>query len=192
MTGIIILAAGSSSRMGTAKQNLNFKGRTLLQTVIETAMASKCQTVAVILGANAELIAPTIKNEPVHILINKNWSAGMGTSISYCLSELLNLQPELTSVLFMLTDQPLTETSFINQLIDNATAGKIIASAYNNTSGPPVLFDKAFFKELLAMQGNDGAKRVLQKHRESVLEIPFANGAFDVDTPEDYKRLSAL
>jgi molybdenum cofactor cytidylyltransferase len=108
MTGIIILAAGSSSRMGTAKQNLNFKARTLLQTVIETAMASKCQTVAVVLGANAELIAPTIKNEPVHILINKNWSAGMGTSISYGLSQLLNLQPELISVLFMLTDQPLT------------------------------------------------------------------------------------
>jgi len=190
MTGIIILAAGSSSRMGTAKQNLVFKGQTLLQNAVNTAVASKVDRVAVVLGANAELILDTIKDKTLNILINKDWEAGMGTSISYGVSELLKLEPKLSSVLFMLTDQPFVDAYFINSLIDQALPGKIIASAYKDTLGPPVLFDQVFFDDLLKMNGNDGAKKVIQKHLEAVIETPFALGAFDIDTPEDYNRLS--
>lgn len=192
MTGIIVLAAGSSSRMGSAKQNLLFRGQTLLQTAIKTASASDNAAVAVVLGANAEIISSTLTGESVTVFVNKNWETGMGTSISFGLKELLKLQPELTSVLFMLTDQPLTEAGVINLLIEKAAPGKIIASSYNNTSGPPILFDKVFFTELLAMQGNEGAKKILQKHPEAVIEVPFPSGAFDIDTPEDYKRLNKL
>ena len=190
MTGIIILAAGSSSRMGKAKQNLIFKEQTLLQNAVTTALASKADGVAVVLGANAELILETIKDQPVNILINKDWEAGMGTSISYGVSEFLKLEPTLSSVLFMLTDQPLVDADFINSLFDHASPGKIIASAYNDTSGPPALFDQLFFDELLKMQGIDGAKKIIQKQQQAVIEIPFTLGAFDIDTPEDYNRIS--
>jgi len=192
MTGIIILAAGSSSRMGEAKQNLLFNGQTLLQTAVKMALASKANAVAVVLGANADIISPTISTEPVRIFKNQNWADGMSTSISFCLGELLKLQSELSSVLFMLTDQPLVDHEFVNKLINQATPGKIVASSYNNTLGPPVLFDRAFFKELLAMTGNEGAKKIIQKHQKAVVEISFPLGAFDIDTPEDYDRLCEL
>lgn len=192
MTGIIILAAGSSTRMGEAKQNLLFKGQTLLQTAVKTAAASNANTVAVVLGAYADAISPTIIDQPVQVFINTNWITGMGTSISFGLSELLKSHPDLSSVLFMLTDQPLTKRDVLDILINKASSGKIIASSYNGTSGPPVLFDKMFFEEILKMTGNDGAKRILQKHQEAVVEIPFPQGAFDVDTPDDYDRLSKL
>lgn len=192
MTGIIILAAGSSSRMGKAKQNLLFKGQTLLQTAIKTAIAANCCSAVVVLGANYDLIAPTIIDQPIHIFKNENWEAGMGSSISYGLSELLKIQSEISSALFMLTDQPLIQPDLINMLISKAAVGKIIASSYNETLGPPVLFDKAFFNELLATQGNEGAKKLLQKHPEAILLVPFPSGAFDIDTPEDYDRLRDL
>ncbi len=192
MTGIIILAAGSSSRMGEAKQNLLFKGMTLLQTAFKTALASKANVVAVVLGANVDAISPTIINQPVHIFKNEHWAEGMSASISFGLSKLLKSQPELSSVLFMLMDQPLVDDNFINKLIDQAAPGKIIASSYNDTLGPPVLFDKQFFEEILTMTGNDGAKRIIQKHQKAVIEIPFASGAFDIDTPEDYERLREM
>ncbi len=192
MTGIIILAAGSSRRMGKAKQNLLFNGQTLLQTAVKMALASKANAVAVVLGANADIISPTISTESVRIFNNKNWADGIGTSISFSLGELLKLQSELSSVLFMLTDQPLVDHGFVNKLINQAAPGKIIASSYNNTLGPPVLFDRAFFKELLAMTGNEGAKKIIQKHQKAVVKIPFPLGAFDIDTPEDYDRLCEL
>jgi len=192
MTGIIILAAGASTRMGEAKQNLHFKGQTLLQTAVKTAVTSKANTVAVVLGANANSIAPTIINEPVRVFVNDDWHTGMGATISYGLKELLKLRPDLSSVVFTLTDQPLVDNHFINKLIDQAAPGKIVASSYNETLGPPVLFDKQFFEEILLMTGNDGAKRIIQKHQKAVVEIPFSLGAFDIDTPDDYHRLSKL
>jgi len=189
MTGIIILAAGSSTRMGKAKQNLVFKGQTLLQTVIKTALAAQIEVVTVVLGANGQAIAPTIETTNVHVFLNPQWKSGMGSSISYGLKELLKIQPELSSVMFLLTDQPLVSSVFIRQLIEIAAPEKIIASAYNATIGPPVLFDKAFFDDLLKMQGNEGAKKVLQKYAQAVVEVRFPDGAFDIDTPEDYNRL---
>jgi molybdenum cofactor cytidylyltransferase len=192
MTGVIILAAGASTRMGEAKQNLSFKGLTLLQASVKTALSSKANTVAVVLGANASIISPTISDEPVHVFRNENWAEGMGTSISYGLDELLKLQPELSSILFMLTDQPFVDHECINKLIDQTAPGKIIASSYNDTFAPPVIFDKVFFNDLLKMQGNDGAKKIIQKHRKAVVEIPFPMGAFDIDTPDDYDRLTKM
>lgn len=192
MTGIIILAAGSSSRMGKAKQNLSFKGLTLLQTAVKTAVASNANTVAVVLGANTDVIFSTISTEPVHIFKNKQWAEGMGTSISFGLSELLKSQPQLSSVLFMLTDQPLVDEDFINKLTNQAAQGKIVTSSYNDTIGPPVLFDKQFFEEILEITGNEGAKKIMQKHPKAIVEVPFPQGAFDIDTPDDYSRLSKL
>jgi len=121
---------------------------------------------------------------------NDDCETGMGGSISFGLKELLKQHPELSSVLFMLADQPFADVNVIVTLIEKATPGKIIASAYNNTLGAPILFDKRFFDDLLAMQGNEGAKKVLQKYPEAVIEIPFDAGAFDIDTPEDYDRLN--
>ncbi len=192
MTGIIILAAGSSSRMGKAKQNLLYQGQTLLQIAVSTALKCNCEAVAVVLGSNADKIKPTLLNMPIHVFLNEDWKEGMGTSISFGLKELDKRYPNLENALFLLADQPLTDTTAINNLIIKRGEGKIIASSYNDTLGPPVLFNKAYFNDLLAMKGNEGAKKVIAKYPDAVTSIPFETGAFDIDTPEDYERLQNL
>jgi molybdenum cofactor cytidylyltransferase len=190
MTGIIILAAGSSSRLGQPKQNLAYKGKTLLQRAVETALASICETVVVVLGANTEVIKPTIINYGVEIVENSDWSEGMASSIRTGLKKVLQTNPDVQSVILMLCDQPHVDTYLINLLVAAKTKEGICACGYNDNIGPPVLFDTIYFDELLALTGSDGAKKVMQKHVDKVKEIPFFLGGVDIDTIADYERLA--
>jgi molybdenum cofactor cytidylyltransferase len=189
MTGIIILAAGPSSRLGQPKQNLVYKGKTLLQRAIETAMASICEMVVVVLGANLEFIKPTIANYSVDIVENADWNEGMASSIRTGLKRALQISPDVQSVILMLCDQPYVDTYIVNMLIATKTKEGICACAYNDTVGPPVLFDAVYFDELLALTGAEGAKKVMQNNAEKIKFIPFDLGRIDIDTPTDYKNL---
>jgi molybdenum cofactor cytidylyltransferase len=190
MTGIIIFAAGSSRRMGQPKQNLLYKGKTLLQRAIETAMASICEPIIVVLGANEKVITPTVAGYEVTFVQNADWSEGMASSIRTGLKKVLQLNPEVQSIILMLCDQPFVDTYLINMLVAAKTKEGICACGYNDTVGPPVLFDAVYFDELLALTGADGAKKVMQKYAEKIKEIPFALGGVDIDTVADYDRLA--
>lgn len=190
MTGVIILAAGSSSRLGTAKQSLNYQGQTLLQRAIQAALESDCKIVAVVLGANAKAIQATITTQPVHVFFNADWEQGMASSIQCGLTGLQASVTQLSAVVLMLCDQPYVSASIINQLLQKASANKIVASAYNGTVGPPALFDRSFFPELLKLTGHDGAKKLLIKHADAIISVPFPLGAIDIDTIADYEQLS--
>lgn len=192
MTGVIILAAGSSSRLGQPKQNLIYQGQTLLQKTIETAIAAGCSPVMVVLGANAEVISPTIKNLPATIIHNPAWQQGMASSISLGIARLQKTAPQVTSVILMLADQPFVNPQLISELIKAQTQKGIVACAYNGTTGAPVLFNKIYFNELLLLKGHEGAKKLLSKYAGDVFTIPFALGSIDIDTAEDYEGLSTL
>jgi molybdenum cofactor cytidylyltransferase len=190
MTGIIILAAGSSSRLGKAKQNLIYKGQTLLQRAIETANATVCRHIIVVLGANEEVIAQTIQNQDVNIIINTNWQEGMASSIRIGIMKLQQIAPKATSVILMLCDQPFVDTHLLNLLILTKPQTGIIACSYNDTIGPPALFDERYFPELLSLKGQEGAKKLLLKYADAVITIPFAEGMIDIDTVEDFEKLN--
>ena len=190
MTGIIILAAGSSSRLGQPKQNLVYKVKTLLQRAIDTALASVCEPVVVVLGANLEMVKPTIVDYKIEIIENAAWREGMASSIRVGLKRVLQMSPDVQSVILMLCDQPHVDTYLINMLVAAKTKEGICASSYHDTFGPPVLFDAIYFDELLALTGSDGAKKVMQKHVEKLKEIPFSLGGVDIDTIADYARLA--
>ena len=190
MTAIVILAAGPSSRFGSPKQNLNYKGETLLQLAIKNALAVS-ETVLVVLGANRELIEFSIKDKPVDILYNSDWAEGMASSISLAANKLQTDYLQITSALFMLCDQPYADKAILQQLIDAASNSEkgIIASAYNNTLGAPVLFKSTYFPYLLALKGKEGAKKLIMQHADDVLPVPFPLGSVDIDTIEDYEGL---
>ncbi|HWZ05047.1 MAG TPA: nucleotidyltransferase family protein [Mucilaginibacter sp.] len=192
MTGIIILAAGSSSRLGKPKQNLVFKGKTLLQRAIETAIASVCEPVIVVLGANADVIESIIKNYDINIVHNPDWDEGMSSSIRAGVSALLKIDPNIQSAILMLCDQPFTDTYLLNHLIMANEEPGITVCTYNNTMGPPVLFDAVYFSELLLLKGAEGAKKVIHKYPDKVVEIVFPHGSIDIDTMEDFEKLNRL
>lgn len=190
--GLIILAAGASERLGEPKQLLKFEGKTFLRRAAETALASACRPVVVVLGANAENLANEIADLPLEIVINEKWRDGMSASIRAGMEKYLELEAQANAVVLMLCDQPLISAEIINQLIEvqQQTRKIIVASEYNNSFGVPALFTRAAFGELLNLQGEAGAKAVIKKHAASnIASVLISEAAFDIDTQADYQKL---
>jgi molybdenum cofactor cytidylyltransferase len=190
MIPIVILAAGSSSRLGKPKQNLVFKGQTLLQRMISSASAVSDE-VLVILGANFNEIETTIIDADAKIMYNPDWALGMSSSIKQATSYIEQNFPEADAVLFAVCDQPYVNTELLQQLIEIAGSVKqgIIACSYNDTIGVPAVFKKIYFPELFKLNGNEGAKKIIGQHLQDVYTIFFPLGSTDIDTEEDFNRL---
>ncbi|WP_058999133.1 nucleotidyltransferase family protein [Leptolyngbya sp. NIES-2104] len=187
--GLVLLAAGASSRMGTAKQLLPYQGRSLLRYMAEVALASRCSSVVVVLGAHVDRTRLEIRDLPVQTIENPHWSSGVGSSIQAGVQQ-ITAQP-LDAIIVMLCDQPLVTSANLNQLIESyqATQPSVIASAYADTLGVPALFSHQLFPDLLRLSPNEGAKHLIKQYRDRVDSISFPKGAIDLDTPEDYQRL---
>ena len=189
--GIIILAAGSSSRFGNTKQLLHFKGKTLLNHTIEEAIHAGAQPVVVVTGANADEISKEIKNEKVEIVFNENWEQGMASGIVVGLKKAIILNKELKNVIITVCDQPFVSSSLFKQLFQrqNESTKHIVASAYANTIGTPALFTIKYFDALMGLAGDQGAKGLLKKYSEDLATVDFPDGYIDIDTQEDYENL---
>lgn len=189
MTPIIILAAGASSRLGTPKQLVPYNGRFLLLHAIYEALATG-SPVIVVLGANANCIRPSIEREPVHVVVNPDWEAGPGTSISAGIKALDAQAPDANGVLLMLCDQPFADRCLLTALLKaKETSGKeIVACAYGSTIGVPVLFSHRYFDALQTLPPRKGAKSLLNLHSTDLTIISFPKGIIDIDTAKDYER----
>jgi molybdenum cofactor cytidylyltransferase len=187
----IVLAAGESSRLGRPKQLLEYNGRTFLQNSVQIAIASGVQKVVVVLGAHAEKIKKEIAGGDVHLVENTEWKEGMASSIRSGLQAISEIDPGVESVILMVCDQPFVTASLLNELITvhQKTGKPIVACSYENTFGPPVLFHKTIFQELLQLRGDVGARGIVSKHTGEVELIPFPKGTYDIDTDTDYARI---
>jgi molybdenum cofactor cytidylyltransferase len=191
LPGIIILAAGSSTRLGQPKQLLEFQGTTLIQRIAQNAVNAVNKPVVVMLGANFSLIHAHLTHLPVHIVYNPDWLHGMTSSIRKGLMALLSFSPETEGVIFAVCDQPyITADLFLEMIAAGSKSPKsIIACLYNHIPGTPVLFKKDYFDALLALKDSEGARKIILSHPESVETVPFPLGIFDVDTMQDYVAL---
>lgn len=189
--GIVILAAGGSSRMGQPKQLLRYQSRTLIHHVAEIAIASRCRPILVVLGARAEAIRPALHPLDLQVLYNPHWSGGISTSIRTGVQYLQTEYPYLEAVLLMLSDQPLVSTTHLNALIScyRAAKNRIVASEYAGVLGVPAIFDHTLFPELTELKGDVGARSIIQRDGTRAAGVAFSKGAIDVDTPKDYECL---
>lgn len=190
-TGIIILAAGNSSRLGQPKQLLQFEGKSLINRAIDTAADAHLQGTVLILGANLELILKEIRNRKVNISINNNWREGMASGMQKGL-EFLEKKITPDQVILKLCDQPFVDSELLKLLVkkQNESGKGIIACHYNGVFGVPVLFTRKYFEELKSLKGSEGAKKMVYTHQEDLAYVEFPNAAIDIDTLEDYKRLT--
>ena len=188
--GIIILAAGASKRFGEPKQLAEFQGKTLIENAIENALATDLQNICVVLGANAEMIKSQIEKFPVEILENKNWLDGMSSSLAVGIK--FFEKDNFDAVLVMLCDQPLIKSSDLNLLIEKykSTKKPIVVSKYRQTKGVPAIFSKQIFPQLLQIDGDKGARKVIEENEDllEIVEIPEA--VFDIDTQTDLQKIS--
>ncbi|WP_407427830.1 NTP transferase domain-containing protein [Arcticibacter sp.] len=188
---IIILAAGSSSRMGRAKQLLKIHDKTLLKHTIDEAKILLPSAVYVVYGANADAISSELASDSsISICYNASWREGMASSIKTGLKAVQGSNPSVKGCLISVCDQPFLTAQVFARLISahEKTPRSIVASVYNDTAGVPVLFDSHYFPLLMALSGQEGAKKILSNPTVQVVHIPFPNGDIDLDTPGDYHR----
>lgn len=188
--GCVLLAAGAATRMGQPKQLLLYRGRTLLRRAAETAVSSGLQPIVAVLGAYADQVTAELADLPVMAITNGDWSRGQGTSIRAGVRALETF-PDLQAVILAVADQPHMSTDALTRLVDayRCIGKPIVASAYGGTVGVPALFDRIFWPQLLELADGEGAKRMIAGAGAEVQTVPFAGGAVDVDTPDDYRRL---
>lgn len=190
-TSLLLLAAGASTRMGLPKMFLYYKGQTLLHHITGEALAIVQTPVFIVAGDHITAVKEVLLGSNVLVLHNPHWQEGMGGSIRTGIQGILDAGPVPDAILITVCDQPFINTALLQQLIDAKTAtGKgIVACTYDETIGTPVLFDKKYYEALLQLNGQQGAKRILQLYPDDVATIPFPLGGVDIDTPEDYDKL---
>lgn len=190
-TGIIILSAGNSSRLGTPKQLLDFKGKSLLKRIVDEATKDSSNQVVVVLGENYELLAKEFLDSPSTLCVNENWQEGMSTSIQKGLSTLLKHHPEISQCILAVCDQPYVDADVFSELKNlKEQSGKgIVATAFDQTFGVPALISSKYFEELKNLSGSGGAKSLIMDHQDDLELFPFELAKYDVDTWEDYYAL---
>lgn len=197
--GIIILAAGTSSRMGVPKQLLLIDGKTLIKRVVEVAIDTPCYPIVTVLGANKELIKKDLSKVPITIIDNPQWEKGMSSSIKMGLAGTYMTLKEIDAIIFLTVDMPFVSANLINEMIKKATENEeisIVACQYENqkrasTIGIPALFKRNLFNDLLELTGDEGAKKIILKNKDKTTLIDFPEGKIDLDTIDEYRNFVA-
>ncbi len=205
-TAAIILAAGSSSRMGAGRHKLLLPlgDRPVLAHVIDATLASQARPIIIILGHQADHVRTQIASHITHpnitIIENPMYLDGMSTSMHIGMQTLISngykksaLSSHIDSALIMLGDQPMITSRIIDNLITiyKATGKRIVAPLYAGKRGSPVLFDASLFPELLEVTGDEGGRTVLERHRQDLelVEMGDVLANFDVDTWDAYQQV---
>lgn len=189
--GIVVLAAGASSRMGSPKQLMKFNKKSLLQNTIGAALQTGIRPVIVVVGANKDLVEKEIMNPGIKVIRNLQWKEGMASSLRSGLSAAQKHHPYIDGIIFMVCDQPFVNSALIDSLLNaqRETGKPLVACSYGDRLGTPALFHKSLFEELLQLKGDTGARGIIKKHEDLASVIKFPEGIIDIDTPEDWEAL---
>ena len=188
---ILIMAAGTSSRMKAIKQLLPWGDSTFLGNAINNAKKSKATKVLTVLGAYDQEIKKVTDFLGTESILNPNWKMGLGNSIAYGTKHLLEQGADYDGILVMLADQPLLDMQYLNRLIDNFSNSKhsIVATKYNNRVGVPAIFGKVHFNALLELNSDYGAREIIKTNLNDVMGISADGKELDIDTLEEYERV---
>lgn len=189
--GIVILAAGNSSRLGHPKQLLPYKDQTLLSHTIGQALQTDLEPIILVTGAFATEIQAGLDPSSLTTLHNPEWQQGMGAGIALAVKHILGLCQLPQALIIAVCDQPHLSSDLLQDLLaTHLRSGKgIVAAAYGDTKGTPVLFHQKYFHELSGLSGTQGAKQLLRIHEDDLTQIDFPEGNIDIDTEEDYLNL---
>jgi molybdenum cofactor cytidylyltransferase len=196
-TAIIILAAGSSSRLGKPKQLLQYQNESLIKHAVKTALQTAFNPVIVVTGFLHEELVRETESIPVYIVHNLEWEEGMGSSIRTGIKFLKQLDQsnQINATLILLCDQPLISAQYLNLLVAqfyNDKNSMIAATSYAEIEGVPAVFDKSLFSVLQDLPGNRGAQWIFKKYNNQLSIVPFEGASIDIDTEDDYLKLLKL
>ncbi|AQG81539.1 nucleotidyltransferase family protein [Spirosoma montaniterrae] len=189
----ILLAAGGSTRLGQPKQLLVQDGQTLVRRMADVALGLQTGPVLVVLGANADRIRAELDSLPIQFVQNDAWADGLASSLR---AGLHALPPTTDAFLVLLTDQPFVSPELLRQLIDTQlkTGRGIVASRYGESAhlGVPALFNIRYKAEFMQLNGDVGARKLIQQHLPDCADVLFPQGNIDLDTPEQVIRWQSM
>lgn len=190
----LVLAAGSSRRMGSPKQLLAIGGRPLLEVVVGHACASRLDEIVVVLGAAADEIRSRVDLGRAQVLVNSDHASGMASSLR---AGLAAFDPSVDRVMVILGDQPEIGGGLIDRLLDLQEQSGLPAAAlsFNGLLHPPVVLQRELWGDLMDLEGDVGCRAVIRARPELVARLSSGeelNHPVDLDTPEDYRRLQSL
>ncbi len=179
---VLIPAAGASTRLGRPKQLLRYGATTLIRNAIDTAVACDPLEIIVITGANADEVKAAAQDAPVRWVHNENWRDGLGVSIA---TGAAGIGPGSSGVLILLCDQWRINAGDLQTLVAKwrSTPGRIVAAQASGHYTPPVIFPPAWFDKLRSLEGDRGARSLLESRPGQVTAVPLENAAYDLDTP---------
>ncbi len=184
--GALLLAAGRSSRMGPVNKLLIPIGdKPMVVHARDALIQADIGPIIAVTGHMADELATTLNHDRVSVVFNPDFAKGLSTSLR---SGLEALPPDLDGVLIALGDMPAITAQDINRMIaafDPADGRRIVVATDRGKRGNPVLFDTAFVDELSAVQGDNGARHLITRYSDEVVEIDLGDRALlDLDTPE--------
>jgi molybdenum cofactor cytidylyltransferase len=185
----IVLAAGASTRFGSPKQLVRLEGRPLLQRTVANAVDVAGHAVTVVLGAHADELAPLLRHSPASIVINREWSEGIGSSIR---AGIARLPPSADAALLLLADQAAVTAEDLRRIIGvwRRQPHCIVAARYESITGVPAIFPRTDYAALAALRGDQGARTLLRGRSDRIVCVALASAAIDIDTPEDLLRVA--
>ncbi len=185
---VVVLAAGASTRFGSPKQLVRLNGRPLLHLAVSRAVEVAGQSVTVVLGANAVELAPLLRHTPAAIVVNRDWSEGMGSSVRTGVSR---VPATADAVMLSLAVQPGWTAGDLRRLISTWRRQPqcIVAAHYAGTAGVPAIFPREDFTALAGLRGDAGARALLKRGGERLIRVPLQSAEIDIDTPEDLLKL---
>jgi molybdenum cofactor cytidylyltransferase len=190
----VVLAAGRSSRMGGPNKLLEtIGGRPLVRIVAEAALASKARPVIVVTGHQRERVEGALAGLPVRLVYNPHFAEGLGTSLK---AGIAAVPPEADGAIICLGDMPQVDGALIDQLIgafDPDKGALAVVPTIKGKRGNPVVWSRRFFPDLMAVEGDVGARHLIGRYAEAVTEVPLSGTAAltDIDTPEALQAVKA-
>ena len=192
-TAGIILAAGTSSRLGRPKQLLEIDGRMLLAKTVATALASQLDKVVLVLGHESDRIIAALGerlNDPrISVTLNDRYRDGMSSSLQH---GLLQVSASFPSIMVILGDQPFLDQHTIDLLLAKFRDSDkdICVPCLKGRQGLPVIFSSRFYKDIMNIRGDIGARNIVRENPECVLEVEIENVDcfLDIDSEEDLQR----
>jgi molybdenum cofactor cytidylyltransferase len=190
----VVLAAGRSTRMGGPNKLLaEVAGKPLVRIAVERALASRAKPVIVVTGHECERVEAALANLPVRFVHNQNFAQGLGTSLR---AGIAAVPAEADGAIVCLGDMPQVDAALIDRLVDGFDPEKgalVVVPTIDGMRGNPVLWSRRFFPDLMAIEGDVGARHLIARYGEAVVEVPVSGkGALvDVDTPEALVGLKA-
>jgi molybdenum cofactor cytidylyltransferase len=187
----VVLAAGSSTRMGRNKLLLDLGGETMVRRAVRAAIGAGVDEVVVVLGHDEGQVRAELAGLPCTLVVNPDYAQGAGTSVRTGVRQVAGGADALVVVL---ADMPYVTAEMIATLVTRYrdTRAPLVTSQYGSVQAPPTLYDRALFEDILSIPDERGAKQVVRRHEQAAAVVSWPESALrDVDVPADYEGVRA-